>query len=175
MFNDILNYRERFIKKFSYNILRKNIEILKIIMDKIDAKDDINWVIAGNMSLALQGVEVDVNDIDIISDRCGAEKLNKLLSEFCIKPLKYSFTENYRSFYGIYKINNIKVEIMGNFQYKLKSGRWSIPNQLSYIEIYNFKNMQIPVLTLTQELKEYENIGKFDKVVAIKKQFEIKI
>jgi len=89
---------------------------LKIIYDRIQSQD-IFWILSGSASLAIQGVDVQINDdIDIATDKKGAQKIDKLLSGFRIKKPDYSSTNRYRSYFGVYKIGDVKVEVMGEFQ-----------------------------------------------------------
>jgi len=150
------------------NINKENIEILKILYNKLINLKDTLWILTGSTALAIQGVDVLANDIDILTDEKGSEQIDLILSEYRIQRPNYSTTEKYRSHFGIYKINNIKVEIMGNFQYKLKNGEWSKPNNPHETKIYDFNEMKIPVLSLEKELQEYENMDRKDKVIKIK-------
>jgi len=142
---------------------------LKIFYDKISSKQ-IFWILTGSTSLAIQGVDVNINnDIDILTDKQGSEKIDELLNGFMLKKSDYSITDKYKSYFGIYQINNVKVEVMGEFQYKMKDGLWSIPNQRNGFFIKEFEGMNLPMLYLNQELKEYENLDRYDKVEKIRK------
>jgi len=147
--------------------LERNINVLKIIIEKISKSNNIDWILTGTTSLKLQGVDVPVNDIDILTGINGAYKLDNILCEYCTKKLEFSSTDKYKSYYGIYLINNVKVEVMGNFQYRLKSHIWSLPNNLNESSILNYEGLDIPVLSLQQEKQEYEAMGRLDKVEKI--------
>jgi hypothetical protein len=146
----------------------KIVSALKIIYVKLHNKD-ILWILSGSTSLAIQGVDIKINnDIDILTDKKGSKEIDKLLEEFRIKTPEYTTTDKYKSFYGIYQINNIKVEVMGEFQYRLNTSLWSRPNQTNEILIKKFKNMNILVLKLSQELQEYEAMDKKETIKSIK-------
>lgn len=83
---------------------------------------------------------------------------------------EYSSTGKVRSFFGKYKINDVDVEVIGNFQVKLENGEWSKINRLEDLSVYNYQNTQIPVLTLEQELQRYENMNIPNRVLNIKKR-----
>ncbi|MDD2627484.1 MAG: hypothetical protein PHR25_00345 [Clostridia bacterium] len=140
--------------------LQKNLEIVKTISNTIKKLKNITWILTGSTALALQGVNVPVNDIDIITDEISGRNLDESLSDYCIQKYIYSSNDKYQSYYGIYRINDVKVEIMGNFQYKLKDGNWSKENHLHEVKFYNYNNTLIPILSLEQELEEYYNTGK---------------
>ena len=85
---------------------------------------DINWAIDGSCALALQGVAVHPHDIDILTDREGAYSIERALTAFVRMPVEYGETERYRSYFGVFIINGIKVEVMGSLQV-FRSGHWS--------------------------------------------------
>lgn len=158
------------MNKIPQNILNA----LKITFDLI--KDQkISWVLTGSTSLAIQGVKLEVNDIDIITDEKGAWEIDRLLDEFRIQPPNLSKTEKYRSYFGIYKISDVQLEVMGQFQYRLKNNSWSDPYEINQIIYKQFEGMNLPLLSLKQELKEYQNLKRFDKVQKIKEAMYMKI
>ncbi len=137
-----------------------------IVQDK-----NIDRILSWSVSLSIQWVDIEPNeDIDILTDRIWAEKLDKLLQSFVVKPLQYSWTEKYRSYFGIYKIDGIQVEIMGEMQYRLRDNSWSTPNQSHEVQIFEYENMSLPVLSLQQEFQEYENMGREDKAKKIQER-----
>lgn len=140
---------------------------LKVFYNKI--KDtNIPWILSGSTALAIQGVDViPNNDIDILTTQQGAKQIDALLSDIRIQPPDFSETDKYKSYFGIYKIDNVTIEIMGEFQYKLKNGSWARPNQDNKIIYIEYEGMTLPTLTLEQEFIEYENMGRTDKVKKI--------
>lgn len=129
----------------------------------------VMWILSGSASLVLQGVDVEVHDdIDILTDEEGALRIATLLAGRTIKASEFSNTDIYRSHFGVYEFDGIKVEVMGEFQYRLKDGSWSRPNQENEIIYLEFQDMKLPLLTLEQELIEYENLERHDKVKKIK-------
>jgi len=150
------------------NRLDQNMAFLKSFIKTI-IPSKVKWVLSGSTSLALQGVDVEVNDIDIVSDEFGAKELDVLLEQYCVKKLEYSPTEKYKSFYGKYRIGDVEVDVMGNFQYRLKNGGWSVFPDLDKSKVYQYGELGILVFSLEHEIKEYEAMSKHDKVVAIKR------
>lgn len=147
------------------NSLEKNLKVVIKLLNMIKDKD-YTFILSGSTSLALQGVEIEVNDIDIVTDKKGALALDNLLKQYNVSKLKYSETEKYQSYFGKYEIDGVKVEIMGEFKYKLKTGKWSLANHLHKVHYIKYNGVEIPVLHLRQELIEYQNS---DKILTIKK------
>lgn len=86
----------------------KIITALRIICDKL-MQSDISWVLVGSTSLALQRVNITPQDIDILTDKDGAYKINKLLKDYEVKPVEYCQSERFQSHLGEFRINNVKV------------------------------------------------------------------
>ena len=126
------------------------------------------WVLSGSTSLRLQGVAVPVKkDIDIITNAENAKKIDQVLKEYVIQPSAFSATDKYQSYFGIYEIDGVNVEVMGEFRYRMKNGEWSKPNQENEIHYVMQDTMALPVLTLEQEMQEYLNMDRMDKVEKI--------
>jgi hypothetical protein len=148
------------------------IEVLKVFYEQVSNKD-IFWILSGTTSLYIQGVDIKANDIDIVADKDGVDSLDKILSEYCIQKPEYSSTEEYRSYYGQYILNGIKIDLVGEFQYKKKDGSWSdLRHRQKYFR-KEYDGMSLLLLYLEEELKEYEELDKVEKVKKIKKRLEI--
>lgn len=149
-------------------IPKNNIKTLKILVKKLSNKK-INWAIIGSTNLALQGVDVTANDIDILTNKEGAFLIGKLLKEFTIKPIEYKESERFKSYYGLFEINNIKIEIMGDLQYKIPKGDlWSKKSRLSKKIIIKYQGLNIPVISLEQGYIAYSKMGRIEKANKIK-------
>ncbi len=128
-------------------------------------------VLTGSVSLAIQWVDIiPSEDIDILTDEEWASKLDELLTQYAVQKSEYSSTDTYRSFFWIYKIDWIQVEVMGDFQYRLQDGSRSPKNQNNKIHYQEYQTMKIPMLYLWQELKEYENMGRIEKAEKIREK-----
>ncbi|NHI89793.1 MAG: hypothetical protein EAX87_09735 [Candidatus Thorarchaeota archaeon] len=130
----------------------------------------------GSASLALQGVDITPNDIDILTDEYGAFKIGVLLKEFEIKPVSFSQTDLFESFYGIYDIEGTKVDVMGDFRVRLE-GTWvSLSDRLESPSLVQINAMNIPVSSMHDQLLFYEKLGREkdkDCILKIKKVLRI--
>lgn len=153
------------------NNLERNIKVFIKILNMVNDKNH-PIILSGSTSLALQGVNIEVHDIDIVTDKEGAVLLDSLLKEYNINKMKYSETNTYKSYFGQYIIDDIKVEIMGEFQYKLKNGEWSKENHLHEIKYIEYDGVDIPVLSLEQEMIEYENTNRLQTVKKINEKIQ---
>lgn len=145
---------------------QKILRILKFLCKEF-AKADISWVLAGSLSLALQGVSVEPRDIDILTDRQGAFKINAMLKKYEVKKVEYSQTDKTASFLGIFRIDGVKVEVMGD--YKEREGdRWtSLSHRLRKQRTVEIDGITILVSPLKDQLTSYKRSKDTEKVQKI--------
>jgi len=149
-------------------IYQKIIEILKIINQKLK-NQKIRWVLVGSASLVLQGVKIKSKDIDILTDKEGAFKINKLLKKYEVKPIKFGESNMFQSYLGEFRINEIKVEVMGNLKEKIK-GKWSdFSQRLISPKVIKIKGMDLPVSPLKKQLDSYKNLGREKDSIRVQK------
>ena len=141
---------------------------LKTILSSFIGKN-IKWAFVGSFNLALQGVDVEPQDIDIITDSDGALLMNELLKEFVVTPVKYRSDEKYDAYQGIFMIAGAEVEILGQLHNKNPYGDlWTETNSLSAIKMMNYRGLKVPVIALEQEAHAYTKLGKPEKAQLIK-------
>lgn len=134
---------------------------------------DINWVITGSLGFWLQGLEIEVNDIDVQTDKVGAYQIEEEFSGFVTKPVTFCSSEKIKSHFGALSINGIKVEIMGDIQKRDAEGVWDRPVDLSeYREYVEIEGMHIPVLSLAYEYEAYRKLGRVEKAEKLKARLE---
>jgi len=133
---------------------------------------NVNWVVTGSLGFGLQGVPVEPHDIDIQTDKEGAYEIERLFSEFVVKPVKFRESERIRSHFGTLMIDGIKVEIMGGIQKKV-NGEWEPPVDIDkYKRFVQIEGMEIPVLDLEYEYQAYLKLGRVEKAKMLKEFLE---
>jgi len=144
-------------------IQQRIIEVLRVINQKL--KDQkIKWVLVGSVSLALQKVEIKPKDIDILTNRIGISKINKLFRKYEVKPAKFKSSKFFESYIGEFRINGVKIEVMANLREKI-GDRWiSFSSRLTYSRIIETNGMKIPVSPLQEQLKSYEKKEEEKKI-----------
>jgi hypothetical protein len=102
--------------------------------------------------LALQGIDVTPHDIDIITDREGAIRIQESLKEYNVVPISYSSNEKYDSYFGTFRVKGIKVEVMGDLRV-FRSGKWSTLQNPSTVEItdINLEGLSIPTVSVKSQ------------------------
>jgi hypothetical protein len=133
----------------------------------------INWVVTGSLGMALQGMDIEVHDIDIQTDQQGAYKIESKFPEYVVMPVHYSESERIRSHLGKLEIDGIRVEIIGDIQKLLNDHVWEEPVKVErYRHWIRYEGMQVPVLSLEYEYQAYLKLGRTEKAEKMKKWLE---
>ena len=149
-------------------ISSEHINVLRQIKTQL-ANTDIDWVVTGSLALALQGVPVEVRDIDIHTDEQGAYGIESLFSDYVQDRVAPSYTQDVRSYHGKLVIDGIEVEIIGDIQKRCEDGTWE---DLAAIEhhkrVVAVVGMAIPVFSLEYEYQAYLRLGREKRAQVIK-------
>lgn len=131
------------------------------------------WVITGSLGMVLQGMDLEVHDIDIQTDQHGAYEIESLFSEYVVKAVHYLASERICSHFGTLEIDGVKVEIMGDIQKLLDNQTWEEPVKIEkYRQWINLEGIQVPVLSVEDEYRAYLKLGRIEKAEKIKKWLE---
>ena len=137
----------------------KIVKALKLIESKLRGSR-VRWVLAGSVSLALQGVDIRPNDIDILTDKEGAFEINRLLKDYEVKPIRFRCSRFFQSYFGEFEIEGVKVEVMGDLK-ELVEGEWrSLSQRLSTSRIIEIEGIKLPVSPLEDQLRSYQALGR---------------
>ena len=63
-------------------------------------KTDVVWAITGSLSFVLQGLELEVNDIDLQTDAAGAYEIERVFTEKIIRRVEFSRSDRIASHWG---------------------------------------------------------------------------
>jgi hypothetical protein len=142
-----------------------NILALKKIAEKLNGKG-LNWVLIGSTALAIQGVDVPVHDIDIMTDMESADKIAIALKEFNIEPMHYKTSAQFKSYYGLFKINEVQVEVFADLETK-HNDEWAKTVRSRIIVMQRYEGMTLPLLELREEYEAYKVMGRDEKAKKI--------
>lgn len=111
------------------------------------------YALRGTASLVLQGLDMNVDDVDILCDRATAEGLGAKLSE----------SPRFRSYFGQVEVGGVLVEIMGDWQIKDAKGGWSPPFTAAPGEVTQvaIDGVAVNVTTIATELKMFALMGRW--------------
>ena len=135
--------------------------------------DEVNWAVTGSLGFALQGMDVDVHDIDIQTDKSGAYEIERRFSQYVVRNVEFSSNKRIRSHFGELSVNGIKVEIMGDIQKCLPDGTWEDPIDIrSKMCFVNYDELAIPVISLEYECEAYYKLGRIEKAEQVRRYLE---
>lgn len=128
----------------------------------------LDWALTGSTGMALQGVPLVANDIDVQTDARGAYELGRLLSDVVLTPVHYLPSERIRSHLGAYELEGVRVEIMGDME-KWVNGSWEAPVDVRlhrrWIQV---AELRIPVMDLQHEVEAYQKMGRFERADVVR-------
>jgi len=134
--------------------------------------ENYQYAIRGTASLVLQKIDMNVDDIDILTDKNTALLANELLKDYLLEKAEYKESSQFKSYFGKFKINDILVEVMGEWQIKDSRGKWS--------EVYNASEKEkkqislggqkVWVTSMETELSIFAKMGRWNAYNKIKKQ-----
>jgi hypothetical protein len=146
-----------------------HLEVLRLIVERVPP-DAIPWALTGSAGLRLQGVEVSVDDLDLQTDRQGVQEITSRFAEAVEKPMRYWHTDHMRSYFCALKIDDIRIEVMGEIQKRMPDGSWETPIEVDRIRCWvEVEQLLIPVVDLSHELIAYEILGRVQATERIRK------
>ncbi len=140
-----------------------HIKALHVLYARL-ANTDIHWAITGSTSFALQGIPIEVHDIDLQTDELGAYRIQDVLKEYVVRPVALQETIRIKSHFGLLDIACVLVEVMGGIQKRRLDGSWEPPvDPVHYRHFVIYEGLQLPVLSLECEIEAYLKLGRLEK------------
>lgn len=147
--------------------LALHLKALRIVYDALEAAG-VNWVVTGSLGLALQGVPLAPNDIDIETDVDGTYRVAEIFADNVTKPIAFSTGKHIRSHFGALHIEGLKVEVMGGMEHERDDGSWEPAADLNLHKRYvDAVGMRVPVLHLEYEREAYAKMGRAERAEQI--------
>ena len=127
------------------------------------------WAFTGSVGMALQGINLEIADIDIQTNQTGSYQIQDHLSKYTVSKVRYLESPNIRSHFGTFRINESAVEVMGDIEKRLDDGSWiGAPDLYPIIRLVDLDGVNVPVLDLEYEKEAYRILGRIDAVRKIK-------
>lgn len=137
------------------------VQVLRVICPILnDAR--VEWAVSGSLALSLHGLPVTAKDIDLQTDRVGAEQIAHLLAEYLIYPPGMHLgVRLVRSYLCRFRIQGLEVEAMGNLEFQSPDGRWSpAPDFRQKRTTVDHLGLSIPVVSLDFLLALYTQLQR---------------
>jgi len=132
---------------------------LLTVLDRLAGRD-IAWALAGSAALVLNGVQVNVHDLDLTTDETGVQVIADALAEFVVTPPGWLETEKFASQFARLQVGGVQVDIVGRpFVVKRAEGAvaiqsWSIRDEI------DFEGHKLPLIPLEAQLIAYAMMGR---------------
>lgn len=142
-------------------------KVIKTLAEKLKGH---KYAIRGTASLLLQGCQMNVDDIDIVCDKKTALLSPSLIGEkYVTEQIKYSESPSFRSYFGKFLIDKVKIEVMGEWEIKRPDGTWTTPFDGSDRLKIRLNYSDVWVSTIESELKMFAAMGRWNAYHKIKK------
>lgn len=142
-------------------------EVLSYVSAKLDDME-VNWAVVGSSNLAMHGMNVEPNDLDIATSVEGIHKAEEIFSDYIEEGVKESqaSSDGGTKFYEMkLSVDDLEVHFLGGdeedvYFEKIRQGRK---------EALGTKDSEIWCLTLKAEMEAYEEVGKITKAERVKR------
>jgi hypothetical protein len=143
-------------------------QVLLLLIEKIPPAE-LPWALTGSAGLRLQGVDISVNDLDLQTDAQTIYVLEQKLAEFIKTPVHVWESEHTLSHHGQAEINGLQVEFLGDMRHRSHAGIWEPAVDIASSRLWvNWRELQVPVLSLKHEALAYEKMGRTQKAEFIR-------
>lgn len=142
-------------------IMKKAITEALRVISRILKGRDLEWVLVGSTSLALQGVKVYPKDVDVLTGKDEAYEIAELLREYEVYPVSFKRSELFASHFGKFNVGGVLVEVMGDLETFI-DGRWTnvTADRLRLKRLCRVGDLEVPVSSLEQQLESYEKLNR---------------
>jgi hypothetical protein len=116
-----------------------------------------DWLVGGSCGLIMQGIELaePPRDLDIYADLLTAKTMYKQLKAYAEDQFQESTTEIYHSYLSHYTIEEVPVELVGNFQVRSKGTNYKVKissSLLAHSSVVYLGEAPIRLMPLAHEL-----------------------
>jgi len=147
--------------------------VLRKLYNRLE-ETDIVWVLTGSLGLAIKGIPLTPNDIDIQTDRAGVNEFARIFADDLEQEPFFWETQHTQSWVAKFEMDGIQVEVMGDMRHRDEDGDWDDPPNLEAVRLYiQVAEMRIPTLSLEFEEDAYRSMGRYDKASLIAQYLRI--
>ncbi len=150
--------------------MKKPVNFTEVILWLANKLNGTQYAFRGTTSLVLQGLDMNVSDIDILTNKETALACNEIFKDYLVEKIEYKESDKFKSYYGKLKVKGVDIEIYGEWQIKDTKGKWSQPyNALERKEL-EVEEQSVYVTTVESELKMFAQMGRWNALSKIKRQ-----
>ena len=121
----------------------------------------IAFQVVGGAAIALHGVPVPVDDIDLEMPVPDVYRFQELYAAHAIQPASLSESDTYRSHFGRYTVDHVQFEVMGDL-HRREGDRW-VPGYATTEAEIDVEGIPCCVSWLEEETLAYIRRGRLDR------------
>jgi hypothetical protein len=117
------------------------------------------WALMGSSASVLQGIpDYEPPDIDFTTTMEGAYIMQGAIAHngVMVRPVSYSVRDPYASYFGVFEIDGVKTEVMGDLVIKCEDGLIDVKDHWSRwsdkVRVLHFETLHVPVIPLEWQL-----------------------
>jgi len=137
---------------------------LKIVIEKLKG---LNYALIGSVNLYIQGIDLESRDIDILTNPDEIKKIVEILKEYQTKEMYFDKSEGRNSYRTFFEINGVEIEVLGNVD-NMSRSKDSLDKKI----LIKYKDIEIPCISLEDELEVYRKMDRKDKVKLVKEKLK---
>jgi hypothetical protein len=124
----------------------------------------VEFKVVGGACAALHGVRIPFKDLDLEMSGEAAHRFQELFPAQILEPVGLSESPAFRSHYGAFDIDGVRVEVMGDLERRQGEG-WE-PTWTCTRALIDLEGQEIPVSWLEEEMLAYIRRGRLDRAAA---------
>ncbi len=137
---------------------------LEMVLNRVSGSNVV-WAVSGSVALALQGVSVSCQDLDLVTTANGAVELESRLAAEITEPVSFTTRGPIRGYLGRACLRGVDVEILGAVHNLMPDGTWTDPPQFNAETVHvRFGERECPVVGLVHIRAAYLAMGRSEKV-----------
>lgn len=131
--------------------------VLAELASGLDEKE-ILWAVIGSANLALQGLDVKPNDLDISTTISGVRLFEEIFGEYVTEPAHEARFEDALKCRLRAKMQGVEIDIVGS-----DSDVYNRHLEAGHVVFVKVNGVPVPCFTLEAELAGYSELGRHEK------------
>ncbi|MDF1515905.1 MAG: hypothetical protein P1S60_19005, partial [Anaerolineae bacterium] len=122
----------------------------------------IVYKIVGSAALAMQGVPLQVHDLDIELNVDDIYRMQALFQDNVVESVQYRESEYWRSHIGRIDFSGMQVEVMAGLERRV--GQHWLPSMITTTKVVILDGIAVHVITLEEQVLAYLRQGRIERV-----------
>jgi hypothetical protein len=121
----------------------------------------LEYKVVGGASAELHGVPLPFKDLDLEMSADSACRFQQLFQAYTLQPVALSESDQYRSHFGKFEIDGVKIEVMGDLQRREGDG-W-VPTWTRTLDLIDLDGIPVRASWLEEETLSYIRRGRLER------------